>query len=805
VLPDIIQKYGELTNQNTLISIQSVAQLEWLDEHNALEAENVFLVVGSNSAAAILERRGISFWDETALVDPATAERHLLLAPVLASQFVDRCQTLARDENLGSLPDFAGELRLPIEICLNAACAYRRMLAAHDVQSVLIFDSPDVGMIRNGPAPAFVSALSISRAALRFCAKEANARTEAVANPWSPPAGNRPWRARVALADREPSALVRRAEPLNGPWAVLWRDGMWPSEIAVAEAELKAALDCNVLQLSAADLGLFAEVIHPASNTTSSATIFSLLQRAKLGSGSQPPHHPEVFANPYLDFQFRAVAAEIVRTRTQRKVFHAIVSSLDSMVVVLQADTFSVERDLEHAAATLAIPTVALLHGGLGPLSGFVGLIGEPDITAIWSSEDRSNLEACGLGASHLAEIGSLKFDRRYRQGIGAAPIPGTSVPSVREQVERQSATGKEREVVILLLTSPTRVGLSFPTVDEDRYRQAWDEIVRIAIARKQWKFIIRPHPAFDDLEYYRSIASRSSNRILVSNELDLESAVSGSDLTILMNYCSTAAIESMFARVPVLFVSSALRKTRYTDDLLRRNGIYEAATNTSIELMIEAAIEDSSTRGRLVTRGMELLARIIGDNGIPAPVRFRQLLERVLRGHTPVANGVSQVRQNDGGGVTSPVGVLSATTGYKQLRVTIDRGAALRVEGVVTMAAVIASYPVQPLATLSLFRELRRDLRKSDLGKGIGTRLLLAGALLTIRKRLEEKRWKAAAIFSLCTVAVSRVSAITSVEFWSLSMKAVVMSTRTTHRVGNWVDSWTHGLRGRFRRRMGE
>jgi hypothetical protein len=795
-----------LTNQNTLVLIQSVAQLEWLDERYSIEAKNLFLLVGSNAAATLLERRGVRFWDETALVDAATAERHLLLAPQLASQFANHCRRLAGDDEAGALPDFAGELRLPIEICLNAAFAYRRILSEHDVQTVVIFDSPDVGMIRNGPAPAFISALSLSRAVLRFCAEGAKARAEIVPSPWSPPAGNRPWRARVSLADRSPPALAKRAQSVKAPWAVIWRDGMWPSEIADSEAQLRAAFDSNVLQLSAADLGLFAECIRPANSTTNSATIFSLLQRASLGRWQQSDqHHPEVFANPYLDFQFRAVAAEIVRAQTQLQVFHAILSSLDSMVVVLQADTFSVERGLEHVAASLSIPTVALLHGGLGPLSGFVGLIGRPAVTAIWSSEDRSNLEASGQEGNNLAEIGSLKFDRRYRQAVSAGTIVRTSLPNEREQGERPNSTRKEREVVILLLTSPTRVGLSFPTVDEDRYRQAWDEILRIASARNHWKFIIRPHPAFDDLEYYRSIASRSSNRILISGDLDLERAVSNSDLAVLMNYCSTAAVEPMFVRVPVLFVSSALRKTRYTDDLLRRNGIYEAATNSSIEPLIEAAIEDLFTRGRLVTGGMELLARIVGDTGNPAPVRFRQLLESVVLGHAAGANGVSQGRQTDGGEVTSPLGVLSATKGYEQLRVTIDPGATLRVEGALTIAAVIASYPVQPLVTLLLFRELRRDLRKSGLARSIGTRLLLAGALLTMRKRLEEKRWKAAAAFSLCAVAVSRFSAINSVEFWSLSLKAVVMSTTTTHRVGNWVDSWMYGFRGRFRRRMGE
>jgi hypothetical protein len=801
----INQDAVNLTNQNTLALIQNVAQLEWLDKSYAGGVDDLILLVGSNAPASLLERRGVRFWDETALVDAATAEKHLLLAPVLASQFFEQCQMLARDDDLGALPDFAGELRLPIEICLNAAYAYRRIMAEQDVQTVLIFDAPDVGMIRNGPAPAFVPALSLSRAVLRFCAEEVNAQVEAVANPWSPPAGNRPWRARVSLDDRLPPAVGKRVQPARAPWAVIWRDGMWPSEIAISDAQLRTAFDWNVLQLSSADLELFAEAVRPWINATSSEVILELMQRAKLGRAPQSTH-PEVFANRYLEFQFHAVAVEVLRAQTQRKVFEAILSSLNSKVVVLQADTFGVERGLEQTAADLSVPTVGLLHGGLGPLSGFVGLVGEPSVTAIWSSEDRTNLEACCQRGKKLVEIGSLKFDSRYRQAIDPATIPAPSVCEERDQLDRIISRENKREVVILLLTSPTRVGLSFPTVDEDRYRQAWDEIIRIASVRTDWKFVIRAHPAFDDLEYYRSIVSRSSNNIVISSELDLGGALRSSDLAILMNYCSTAAVEAMFERVPVLFLSSALRKSRYTGDPLRRNGIYEAASTSAVESLIEAAIEDSPTRERLVSRGIELLATIVGDNGIPAPVRFRRVIESV--GNAYPARGTRSLdsrSQNDSGDITSPSGASSAAIGYEQLRNAIGPGGELGRDGAVAMAAVIASLPVEPLGTLSLFRKLRQDLRKTGITERVQRQLLLAGALLTMRKRLEEKQWRDAAAFSLFAMGVCAFSAVTSAEFWSLSVKAAAMSTRATHRAGNWVDSWTYGLRARLRQRMGE
>jgi hypothetical protein len=267
------------------------------------------------------------------------------------------------------------------------------------------------------------------------------------------------------------------------------------------------------------------------------------------------------------------------------------------------------------------------------------------------------------------------------------------------------------------------------------------------------------------------------------------------------MNYCSTAAVDAMLARVPLLFVSSALRTSKYTGDQLRDNGVYEATEVDVIESMIEALIEDPVTRAGVVERGFDLVLKIIGDNKIPAAERFRRLIEKV-RGPNGVPpekdTRVSQLPPGDGHYQPIRFTVSSARERYKLLRASVDQGAALNVDSAVALATLIANHHSQSIRTMLLFKELQRDLHTSASLATVEKRLLLSASLLTMRKRLEERQWKAAALFVPCAVAVVGVSALASSEFWSLSAKALVMSTRVTHRAGNWIDRWAHAIRTR-------
>jgi hypothetical protein len=761
----------------TLVLLQTLGHLRRMEQVLDPASSDALLVVADNAVALALEERGIAFLDETAQLDVATAEGNLIDAPRVARRLAQRCAEVAAEQHLPALPDFSGDLQQPIEMSLNASAVYSRIMDEHVVGAVLMFSGAEIGMTRNGPAPAFVPAACITRAVLRHLAEQRGLSVRVVTDDLDGTNRVHPWRPRVALSDRNPSQREqsRSAAPYGKRTALIWRDGMWPAEITTA-GDVMRDLGLTVFELSKADLELFVSQVGLESREDAEfAGRLAAILESECRAESR---NPEVFANPHLRFQLAATAVEITQARALQRVFDAIVASLRPSVVVVGHDAFTVERALEQTCTRHMVPVVSLFHGGLTPLSGDVGLLGAADITAIWSRDDRERLAVCGFATRALVEIGSLRFDDRYRADRGRNGQPRFNAPSRRHPVGQRT---------IVILTSPTHVGSGFPTVDVASYRKAWKELSAAARRRSDWRFVIRPHPAFDQLEYFAGIVRETSGNVIMSTAVGIEEALRDADLAVLMNYCSTAAIDALFADIPLLFVSSALRPSAFVQDPLRSSGIAEVSDPSHLEDAIERLLQPGAPRTLAIENGKVLLSRIVGDNGTPARARFKCLLHSASR--------VVQTAPPTEPAAREPA-TWASSHEYQISRGLVGSDAELSVDSAIAMATVLAGWRVEPRVTHALFAELHRELRRSRIPGTTRRGILLAGYLLAIRKRLEEKQWERAAHTCARAVAVKGVSAWRSRDYWLLAIKSLIMWRPTTHRMGNWAHKYLEIIR---------
>ncbi len=763
----------------SLVLIQALEDLTAIQEELREHPEKLLLVVANNAAAATLEKLGVPFHEEASLLDIATSEQHLFRAPTLSSSWTEGVREAARNRGLGELPDFSAELNWPIELSLNTSHVYGGLLANHDIDRVVMFAGEDVAMLRNGPAPGFIPAFCITRAVVRFLAEQRGIPVDLSPASNTRATLNRPWRPRLALYDRataSPTEVATRFAA-DRPTAILWREGMWQKEIDAINAVAGQQLGWNVLELSQGDLDLFAPVFD--SVAPGEADRFNGELRATLDDqrASASSEHPELFGNPYLRFQFEALAREIGTARRLQQAFRWVVGRLRPEAVFFAHDAFTVERAVQDAAIEHGVATISLFHGGLAPLCGCVGLIGAADVTAVWNRQDCERLSACGFAGRDIAEVGGLRFWDRYEQfkaGKGGRATPQRGKPTT-----------------VLVLTSPPHVGLTFRTTNDPLYRRAWEEIVRIAQARDDLSFVIRPHPAYDQVDYFQLIAAEHP-AITVSSEGDIQQALQHADAALLMNACSTAALEAMFARVPLLFVTSALEQSAFAADQLRASGISEAPEIGQLESVLDALLYDAEQRTAALQRDGDILAALVGDDATPPATRLEQVIRRVAR--------TEPDRASSGSRKTAPL------DRYRVLKERVVRASPLALEEAIVLALSIATWSDLPADALGAFAALERDLRAGGQPANVRRQVIRAGILLAIRKRLQEKRWDSAGRLTL--FAMTAAATAGSREYWSLALKSLVVWHPLTHRIGNWVDrrahAVNHSISKRWRPRFG-
>ncbi len=563
------------------------------------------LITGDMTTAWELERRGVAFVDEHDCITGDELLRNWEIADGVAGRWWGGADTAIAGDGAPLLDAARGDLRLPIELCLDAATVYRRLLADRRIRRAHIFFVPPTAICRTQPAPGTRAAASLSQGVLRGEAERAG--IEVV-----PACSRRPLDVegrRGAAAEGGPPAATAPVVAASAERTMLLLDGsLRAAETAALEQAIAGRPGWRVLRLTPWELAAGGSLDRP---WLGAATVRGLARLEEAVAGSQSRGDPaDMLASPYLRFQLARIVAELQSAARIGAAFGELLAVVRPALCVLGHDAFTVERVLVRVARRHGVPTAALIHGGFRPRRIYRDVTGEADRLLVWGAEDTDGLIAAGVAPERVRTVGSIIYEQRHRPA-GAAQETGIVARA-------RAALGVPADrPLVLVLTATTTKGLAAiarPAV----HRACWRQLAALAARRPDLTFAIKPHPSYDHFELYRRLVRDGPESLVFLEDVPLPAALAAAAVTVLINYTTTAAMESVLVGVPVVLWQAGLHPGN-GDDPLSAGGALIVTNIAALEAAADRLLADTGARTAALAAAARATERILGGPGVPA------------------------------------------------------------------------------------------------------------------------------------------------------------------------------------------
>ena len=164
--------------------------------------------------------------------------------------------------------------------------------------------------------------------------------------------------------------------------------------------------------------------------------------------------HPQLFSNPYLNFQFRFYCERLLETSRVIAATDAVLDAFPAKILVV-SNTISELRGAVYAARRRGVRTVELVHGGIAYLQLYDFAA---DRMVVWGTAQRQELERFGRDGARILEGGAYLYP---------ATPPDTEDSQGDRLEERRrllrSIGRDESTKIVLLMSSQTNIELTVP------------------------------------------------------------------------------------------------------------------------------------------------------------------------------------------------------------------------------------------------------------------------------------------------------------------------------------------------------
>lgn len=632
-----------------LLFLTDVSQVDVLETEGRRQADRVKIVTADMATAARLEQLGVPFIDEWGLLGPDDVHANWAAAWDLAQRWWDEA-SVGGESHEFPLADIArGELHYPFERCLNARRIYDRLLDSLEVRAIEGYFLPPTAAIQTGPKPWGPAVASLSHAVLRWCAGRRGLPVRRIKIPRplalaSGPQNHEPPRSDappIRPAECEPPLYVtllpsrpgylswngddrRRAAAATGAQTVLVMEFLSSREGTALENILSCTPGWRVVRVSrmAPEPGVGAWPWHESARMATfrrAKRTFDDARRRYTGA------FPELFANPFLRFQFDAIWAEIIKADRLGEAFRSLIQMVRPSLVVFGYDDFAAERMFKRVARSEGTPTAALIHGGLGAALGARFSGADLDHMLVWGEKDARNVIRYGLAPEKVQTVGSVRYFDLYQ----SAPRKARETRSAA-LVEARRQLGMQGDKPIVALLTATILEPSAPIAHPAKHRETWRQIIRLASRRPDLSFVIKPHPGWDHYEFYRVLCQGGPPNLVYLHDAGIEGVLAASDIAVLVNCCTTAALEAMLFGVPVVFLRTAIYPIEAAEDPLQDGGAISVNDVVGLETVLDRLVRDDEYRRAALADAELFLASCMGGGDGTAYERMWRECERI-------------------------------------------------------------------------------------------------------------------------------------------------------------------------------
>ncbi len=336
------------------------------------------------------------------------------------------------------------------------------------------------------------------------------------------------------------------------------------------------------------------------------------------GQANYDGPYPFLFANRHLDTFFENVSLRLFShaLATQRDA-QGLLRWLRPRLVLTNSEVSFPNRSLVLEARRAKISTLGIIHSGLNQMHyrDF-----ESDRMAVWGEVHLKDFcRVLNKPAAQIEPLGNPQYDNLTCEP-GADGVPGEA--------------NDERPARALVITAVSPWHTSYSNLRHQEL--GWQELARLPEFGVQ--LIIKPHPRFDDLEFYRSLPHQlpdwHENRpgIAVATDAFLEQVLPTCDLVVVPGSPTTGALEAMLCRKPVVFLRCS-EEAPFSTSLAPGCLVIDQIDDICPSIL--GVRRDPELRAELIRRGQSYLDGFLGPRDGQATQRLAHLIAGLVEGRS--------------------------------------------------------------------------------------------------------------------------------------------------------------------------
>lgn len=614
-----------MREQMDLLYFSDITQLDYVLKKNPEYLQSLRPITSDMTVAFELQLRKIKFIDVWNFIENEEIEKNWNDAHTISQKWwgETKANVLYGVENLcvAAQQDFIYAL----EACLNSKTAYKKILEKYQVRKLYGFFMPPVAVVRTGPAPVTRAVRSVSESVLFFLADHFGIEVTEI------------------TADKSLSRrMKKRAKTCRNEYQpfdfndIKSKDG---SRVVIIYKHLMPNYEYDAI-ISALDDDENITPITISENDLEFGALQNLSESSILGkindfwvefwreSKNYSSHYPEIYSNKYLRFQFDGIKDEMIIAARNGAVFETFLEVIKPSVIIFGHEAFTRERVLVGLAQERDILTVGMFHGGAGHLRGSRGIAGRVDMLAVWNNLDASLVESYGRKSESIIKLGSLAGDI----SVGQYKSRKEHDESCQNKVNaKKNNLSGNRNLTITLLTSEINTDFAAPVASPPKHRSFFLDFLELAKRKPDWQFYIKPHPSFDYYDLYNRLQSSDCPNIIFVEGSDLKQLLRASDVCVIINYCSTAAVEAMLLEVPTVYIDSGVFPLSCCAPCLSDVGLPRVKSTRELEDYINMLFDDSRLYEKHVALAKNQVVDFLGVDDMLAKDRFKLMINNLL------------------------------------------------------------------------------------------------------------------------------------------------------------------------------
>lgn len=594
-----------------LLYLTDISQVKFILENRPQLFKELMPITGDIVVAYELENLKIKFIDEWDYLDPIEIEENWNLAYELSESWLNEININENNNEFYLSKETVQELVLPFEACLNAKTVYNKIFKKYSIEQINGFFLPQVPIIRNGPPPAHRAIRSVVEAVIFWLAEVNQIQITKLEERYSLSDGKLNKRRNV----RELDFLKSKS---NYEKIVLIKyDTLSGDEYRIIRDCFNKLPDWDFIPITNLQL----EQMIPSKRARAEKNhqfkdVFEKYIKSYKGG------FPEIFANKYLSFQFECVWNEIDKSKNLGEIFSTFLDILNPEIVIFGHEAFAIERHLVNLAKQRNIYTIGLFHEGLCIKSAYRGLAGNTDSILLWNDYGVEIMESFGIEKSRLQKIGNLRYANKFEKYVNLQ-----NAPINRRDDKKRKLGLSDKKPVILLVTAAINTDFCGIWAHPGKHRKAYNDLFCLISRRKDLQFIIKSHPTYDHYELYRKLNHMHLPNLKFIENITIDEVIEVSDVCFMINYFTTAALEAMLGRVPVLYLDNAVYPLK--DWKVVYDNINRVHSITELESKIDLLLTEPNTRKHSFIQADSFILKVLDISEKSANERFIDFVKK--------------------------------------------------------------------------------------------------------------------------------------------------------------------------------